>query len=44
MHRMKIGLIAAGLLLTFTALFYFSVTKTLVSSATREVEEQVTEK
>src|SRR5688572_24915060 len=41
MHRMKIGLIAAGLLLTLTALFYFTATKTLVSSATREVEERV---
>src|SRR5688572_4513133 len=41
MHRMKIGLIAAGLLLTLTALFYFSATKSLVSSATREVEERV---
>ena len=41
MHRMKIGLIAAALLLTFTALFYFSVTNNLVTSATRDVEERV---
>jgi hypothetical protein len=41
MHRMKIGLIAAALLLIFTALFYFSVTNTLVASATRDVDERV---
>src|SRR4051794_31675867 len=41
MHRMKIGLIAAGLLLTLTVLFYWSATKNLVASATREVEDQV---
>ena len=41
MHRMKIGLIAAGLLLTFTALIYFSVTRNLVASSTRDVEDHV---
>ena len=41
MHRMKIGLIAAGLLLTLTALFYFSVTRNLMATATRDVEEHV---
>jgi len=41
MHRMKIGLIAAGLLLTLTALFYLSMTKNLVASATRDVDDQV---
>lgn len=41
MHRMKIGLIAAGLLLTFTALFYISVTKELTAAAKRDVEERV---
>ncbi|HXU83837.1 MAG TPA: hypothetical protein VN914_20725, partial [Polyangia bacterium] len=38
---MKIGLIAAGLLLTFTALIYFSVTRNLVASSTRDVEDHV---
>jgi hypothetical protein len=41
MHRMKIGLIAAGLLLTLTALFYLAVTKNLVESATRDVDDRV---
>jgi hypothetical protein len=41
MHRMKIGLIAAGLLLTLTALFYFSVTSSLTITATRDVEDRV---
>jgi hypothetical protein len=42
MHRTKIGLIAAGLLLALTVIFYSTVTSTLTSSATKEVEGQVT--
>jgi hypothetical protein len=41
MHRMKIGLIAAGLLLAFTVIFYLSVTAAETSSATRHVEDIV---
>jgi hypothetical protein len=41
MHRTKIGLIAAGILLALTVVFYSMVTSTLTSSATREVEEKV---
>jgi hypothetical protein len=41
MHRMKIGLIAAGLLLTFTALFYVSITSDLTTAAKKDVEDSV---
>jgi hypothetical protein len=41
MHRMKIGLAAAALLLAFTGFFYFSSTSSLTASATRDVEELV---
>jgi hypothetical protein len=41
MHRTKIGLIAAGILLTLTVVFYSMVTSTLTVSATRDVEEKV---
>src|SRR3954454_17235268 len=41
MHRTKIGLIAAGILLVLSVVFYSMVTSTLTSSATREVEEKV---
>jgi hypothetical protein len=41
MHRMKIGLIAAGLLLTLTALFYFSVSSKLTGAVNRDVEDKV---
>jgi Double sensory domain of two-component sensor kinase len=41
MHRSKIGLIAAGLLLIFTVIVYSAVTSSLTASATREVEEKV---
>jgi hypothetical protein len=41
MHRTKIGLIAAGVLLALTVVFYSLVTSTLASSATRDVEEKV---
>jgi hypothetical protein len=41
MHRTKIGLIAAGILLALTVIFYSMVTSTLTSSATRDVEENV---
>jgi hypothetical protein len=41
MHRMKIGLIAAALLLAFTALFYLTLTRSLSASVTRDVEDLV---
>src|SRR3954453_16125212 len=41
MHRMKIGLIAAGLLLAVTVAFYLSVTSELQGSSTRAVEGDV---
>jgi hypothetical protein len=41
MHRMKIGLIAAGLLLAFTVVFYLSVTGSQTATATRHVEDLV---
>jgi hypothetical protein len=41
MHRTKIGLIAAGVLLALTAVFYSMVTSALTSSAGRDVEEKV---
>jgi hypothetical protein len=41
MHRMKIGLIAAGLLLAFTAVFYFSAASSVREGTTRDVEERV---
>jgi hypothetical protein len=41
MHRMKIGLIAAGLLLGFTAVFYFSTASSVREGVTRDVEERV---
>src|SRR5438067_12702812 len=39
MHRMKIGLIAAALLLAFTAFFYSSVTSTLGGALARQSED-----
>jgi len=41
MYRMKIGLIAAGLLAALTAIFYVSVTSNLKSAVNRDVEEKV---
>jgi hypothetical protein len=41
MHRMKIGLIAAGLLLAFTVVFYLSLTSSQTAKATRHVDEAV---
>jgi hypothetical protein len=41
MHRMKIGLIAAGILLTLTVVLYALMTSSLTSSATSEVEAKV---
>ncbi len=41
MHRMKIGLIAAGILLAFTAGMYLSVTSDLKASASRTVHDKV---
>ncbi len=41
MHRTKIGLIAAGILLAFTAGMYFSVTSDLKTSVNRTVEDRV---
>ncbi len=41
MHRMKIGLGAAGVLLVLTAVFYMAVTSRLKGAVTRDVEEKV---
>lgn len=41
MHRMRIGLIAAGLLLALTAAFYFQVSGEMEASVTRTVEQGV---
>jgi hypothetical protein len=41
MHRMKIGLIAAALLLAFTGLFFFSTTSNLTAAASKDVEDRV---
>jgi hypothetical protein len=40
MHRMRIGLIAAGLLVALTAVFYATVTSKLTASVKRDVEER----
>ncbi len=42
MHRMKIGLVAASILLAFTAGMYFSVTSDLKAAATNTVKDKVT--
>src|SRR3954464_9151317 len=41
MHRMRIGLIAAGLLVAFTALFFLTVSSKLTVAVNREVEDRV---
>jgi uncharacterized protein GlcG (DUF336 family) len=41
MHRMKIGLVAAVLLLICTVLFYVAVSSNLTAAATRDVDQQV---
>lgn len=41
MHRMRIGLIAAGLLVALTAVFYVSVTSSLIGSVRRDVDDRV---
>jgi hypothetical protein len=41
MHRMKIGLIAAAVLLAFTAVFYFTVNSKLTAAVNRDAEDRV---
>jgi hypothetical protein len=41
MHRIKIGLVAAGILVVATILFYAKVTSTLRAAASADIEEKV---
>jgi hypothetical protein len=41
MHRMRIGLIAAGILLAFTAVFYFTVSNKLTAAVNHDAEDSV---